>query len=442
MAKKILILDDDNDFNNLLTDIFVQANYDVSSERDPETAINLFKDADFDLVVTDQKMPGLSGEEFIKLIRSINPRVPIIMVSAYLDNDTIRNLISLSVNGVFLKPLNVFSLLKRTAIILKRSEASTTNSAPHNHAELSDSNKGCKHNLGFPFTTYPCKASKSFEFAKKLYALRNHKGNMAIIGESGTPFTHIIADLKGFDCSDNSVFITIDAKNLEAQELLDRIKAEDDSDFQCINFVVKNLPAIKGSEKQLFFQLTKTEGIFSQITCSVRFIFCLNEDVDTLYDRGDITDDLYIFIGTNEIKAPSLNDIKDDIPLLAEQYLAKKSKSNELQPEPTLDAGAKNFLRNLQWQMGVSELESLLDYALSHNKVDTITSNHLKDALNKHVEAKQSAADGKLKRYLQQFRNDYVKSLLHLLNNDQAKTIKALGIQQEVLVCITKDLQP
>ena len=440
MVKKILILDDDNDFNNLLTDIFVQANYDVCSERDPETAIKLFKDSAFDLVVTDQKMPGLSGEEFITLIRSINTSVPIIMVSAYLDNDTIRNLISLGVNGVFLKPLNVFSLLKRTAIILKRSEASTASLAPQNHAELSDSHKECKHNLGFPFTSYPCKASKSFEFAKKLYALRNHKGNMAIIGESGTPFPHIIADLKGFDFSENNVFITIDAANLEAQELLNRINAEHESDFQCINFVVNNLTTIKGPEKKLFFQLAKTEGAFSNIASSVRFIFCLNEDIDTLYDRGDIADDLYIFIGTNEIKAPSLNEIKDDIPLLAERYLTKIFRANDLQPESKLDAGAKSFLTSLRWQRGVSELESLLEYALNQNKADTITSNHLKDALNKHVEAKQLAADGKLKRYLQKFRNDYVRSYLHLLNDNQTKTIKALGIHQDVLVCITKDM--
>ena len=111
MAYSVLILDDDADFNSLLTDIFEQADYEVTSLLDPLEAVDVFREKHFDLVVADHKMPCMSGAECMKVIKEMKPEVPVIMVSGYLENDTIRELISEGVGGVFLKPLNIFSLL-------------------------------------------------------------------------------------------------------------------------------------------------------------------------------------------------------------------------------------------------------------------------------------------------------------------------------------------
>ena len=119
MSKKILILDDDVDFNTLLTDVFNQAEYEVISAHDPQEALNLIQEEPVDVIVTDQRMPNLSGVEFFREIRSIHGNLPIIMVSGYLDSDTMRDLINNGVSGIFLKPLNIFSLLKRTSELLE-----------------------------------------------------------------------------------------------------------------------------------------------------------------------------------------------------------------------------------------------------------------------------------------------------------------------------------
>ncbi len=91
MSNSVLILDDDADFNSLLTDIFEQADYVVSSLTNPLEAIEVFKETHYDLVVTDHKMPEMTGAEFMKTIKEIRPEVPVIMVSGYLENDTIRS---------------------------------------------------------------------------------------------------------------------------------------------------------------------------------------------------------------------------------------------------------------------------------------------------------------------------------------------------------------
>ncbi|MFO8026485.1 MAG: response regulator, partial [Opitutales bacterium] len=114
MPYSVLILDDDADFNSLLTDIFEQADYVVTSLTDPVEAVDAFHEKAYDLVVTDHRMPEMSGGEFMRKVKQIRPEVPVIMVSGYLENDMIRDLISEGVGGVFLKPLNIFSLLERT----------------------------------------------------------------------------------------------------------------------------------------------------------------------------------------------------------------------------------------------------------------------------------------------------------------------------------------
>ena len=68
MAYSVLILDDDVHFNSLLTDIFEQADYIVTSITDPTEAFEVFKNTDYDLVVTDHKMPDISGAKFMEMI--------------------------------------------------------------------------------------------------------------------------------------------------------------------------------------------------------------------------------------------------------------------------------------------------------------------------------------------------------------------------------------
>ncbi len=120
MPHHILILDDDQTFNDLLSDVFNQGGYQVESFLQPKEALKTFGDNDFDLVVTDHEMPGLSGVEIVRKIRALDKDMPIIMVSGKLDEASIRELINEGVNGIFLKPLNVFSLLKKTGELIEK----------------------------------------------------------------------------------------------------------------------------------------------------------------------------------------------------------------------------------------------------------------------------------------------------------------------------------
>lgn len=113
MASKILIVDDDDDFRGLLSDVFTQAGYEVTAVDNANKALEMFSDHKFDAVVTDHNMPEMTGEDLIKNIRDNEPDIPIILVSGYLNQDLIQNLKNVNTE-IFHKPLNVISLLRKT----------------------------------------------------------------------------------------------------------------------------------------------------------------------------------------------------------------------------------------------------------------------------------------------------------------------------------------
>jgi DNA-binding NtrC family response regulator len=84
MAEKILIVDDEPDMLKLLSmTIQRKTPYQVTVTNNPIEALELAKKGDFDLVITDLKMPGLDGIELLRAVKSLNPDTPVIMMTAY-----------------------------------------------------------------------------------------------------------------------------------------------------------------------------------------------------------------------------------------------------------------------------------------------------------------------------------------------------------------------
>lgn len=429
MSKRILILDDDADFNNLLTDIFSQADYEVVSERDPMEALNRFKQENFDLIVTDQKMPGLSGEEFIREVKAVNGHIPIIMVSGYLDNDTIRDLIQQGVGGVFLKPLNVFSLLKRTAAILEEAETGTGPEA----AEEAVRQAGAKgsdyqHSLPFEFSTYPCRSEKTEEFARKLYSLRNFKTNLVFIGEKGAPFVHACEDMQNFETGRKELFVYVQADDMAEQTLKHHLEQASADGMDRMTFVILDTTALLEESRKLVSQITRREGLFEEAAVSVRLIFCLHDDVDNLYDSGMIDDDLYLLLGTSEVRFPALRDIPEDLPHLAQALLQEQAEKQGTETEPRLNKDARSLLRDQEWPGDYAELEALMHRIALQVVQPNIGAAEIEAVLRREKTTDSLAQVSDLRSHLEQYAGDYAAAALTLLRNNEEQAADFLKI--------------
>ncbi len=426
MGKRILILDDDSDFNNLLTDIYAQADYEVVSERDPEAAVVLFRNDHFDLVVTDQKMPGLSGEEFIREIKRLKPEVPVIMVSGYLDNDTIRNLIREGVGGVFLKPLNVFSLLKRTSALIESSQADRERPTGARPAE--NESGDFEHGLPFSFESYPCRAGASLEFAKKLHALRGFKNNLVLIGEDGTDLASLLEDIRRFDTEAGEAFAMMEPDELNEASLLQALDEAQQGGANRLTLMIARPDQMYPEQTDVVYAAAKKKGSFQAYELPVRCIFFVNEDIDVLYDKDKIDDNLYMFLGTTEVKVPPLSDIRDDLSLIARRVIKSEAARQGLSALPELESSAASYLREREWPGGMLELKRAVRAAVGSSNGAPITREVLEEASTRAGNARLDGIPN-LNHLLQLRRNDYLKAVYRLSGEDPELTAQILGVE-------------
>lgn len=114
---KILIVEDDNDINALLTDLLSPL-YLTRSAYAGSEAKTLFENEDFDLIILDLMLPGYTGEELIKILRE-KSNVPIIVITAKADVSILVNVLELGANDYIAKPFNTKEVLARVASHLK-----------------------------------------------------------------------------------------------------------------------------------------------------------------------------------------------------------------------------------------------------------------------------------------------------------------------------------
>jgi len=112
MAPRILIIDDEVDMLMLLRMIIEDnTEYDVETTNSPTEGIKLFREEDYDLVITDLKMPGLDGMDIFDEFKELKPEVPIIMITAYGSMETSDEALRKGVAEFITKPFRKDSIL-------------------------------------------------------------------------------------------------------------------------------------------------------------------------------------------------------------------------------------------------------------------------------------------------------------------------------------------
>ncbi len=428
---RVLIIDDDENFSVLLEDIFTQSDYDVCTMRDPEEGFERFTQEEFDLVVTDQKMPALTGDQLIRKMKAVHAGVPIIMVSGYLDNETIRSLIHEGVGGVFLKPVNVFSLLKRAAYLIEQRERQLARKEV-NGSDVVSVSDSVDPELGFTVRSLPCQSSRSVAFVKQLHSLRNFKSNLILVGEKGADIEGIISDLISFDTGVIDYFKRIQAGDFGVAAINEAAMEAQANRADRLTMVVTHPQMLTQDQKRAMFHATRAEGDFASLELAVRYIFPLPTDIDVLYDKGKISDDLYMFMGSTELRIPPLRDIREDIPLLAERLVREACMNFGFNQMATIDVRGKTFLREHEWPGNFRELKNFCTLLAELGKPE-ITRQDVSNIDHRLSLSRSSYGDFRLRDELRMRRDDYCRAVLQLCVNDPERTARLLGAEQELV---------
>jgi DNA-binding NtrC family response regulator len=376
---KILLVDDDNSLRDMLSIVLKKEGYDVVSLENAMLALKILKKRSFDLIISDIKMPGISGIKLLSKIKSINNEIPIIMITAYASTNDAVEAMKLGAEDYITKPFNLdeLKIIINKALYKKNIERENVEL----RLKLSKEDK---------FEDMIGNSSKILKIYELINDISKTDSNVLITGESGTGKELIAKAIhsKSLRAAENFVSINCGAlpENLLESELFGHIKgsftdaykdkmglfeqAEQGTIFldeiaeMSQKMQVKLLRAIQ--ERKI-----RRVGGNLEKEIDVRIISATNRDLEISMKEYEFRADLFYRLNVIPIKVPPLRERRDDIPLLMQHFLDKINKKFGKNIEG-FEKKVIDLYMNYSWPGNVRELENFVERAVALEKSNII----------------------------------------------------------------------
>ena len=364
---KILVVDDERAIRNSLKEILGDEGYDVDIAEDGATAVGMAEKERYDVIFCDIKMPNMEGTEVLEKLRADGVDAAIVMISGHGDIDTAVECIKKGAFDFIQKPLDLNRILITIKNATERTQIITENTnlkkrvygqqmigdsapmqhlrdmiekvAPTNTRVLITGPNGSGKELvarslhqqslrsNMPYVDVNCAAIPSELIESELFghekgaftsAVKQHKGKFEQ-ADGGTLFLDEIGDM-----------------SLAAQAKVLRVLQE------------KKLSRV-GSDKDI-------EG-------DVRVIAATNKDLKAEIEKGNFREDLYHRLSVIVLHVPSLDERKDDIPILVDYFIDQVCTESGM-PKKAVSPEAMKLLQEKSWTGNIRELRNVVERLL------------------------------------------------------------------------------
>ncbi|MFQ5834980.1 MAG: sigma-54-dependent transcriptional regulator [bacterium] len=436
---KILVVDDEVKMRRVLQMILQKEGYEIVTTRDGREALQKVEEESFDLVLTDMKMPGLSGLDLLKRIRESDEEIPVIMITAYGTVETAVKAMKEGAHDYLLKPFEKDEMKIIVANALKMKTLVRENR--YLRGELEEKYK-LDNVIG--------KSSQMQEIYKILREVANTKATVLIQGETGTGKTLVARALHFNSSRKEKPFIHVNCaalpEGLLESELFGHVKgaftdavANKLGKFELANAGTIFLDEIVELSPTLQVKLLRVlqEKEFEQvggiktIKIDVRVIAATNRDVKKVLEDGSLREDLYYRLNVVSINIPPLREHKEDIPLLVEYFLQKFNRESGKNIKG-VSPRAMDMLMSYNWPGNVREVENVIERAVILSSKDILLPQslplHLKEELDRmeiHIPPEGIA--------LEKVEKSLIMEALKMARGNQSRAAKLLDISRNTL---------
>ena len=379
MSKKILIVDDDVAFGVMLKTWFQKNSWETVLASNLDQAVSASKTAQFDLILSDLRLPDGDGIMFLTSLREKNIMTPFIIMTGYADVQTAVNAIKMGAFDYLKKPITPTMLEQKIESALSQENKA----APKAKTEVTAKTmvKG-----GSPVIQ---------RVYKHVALVAPTKMSVLILGESGTGKEYIARMIHEQSGRKDKPFIAVDcgslSKELAPSELFGHLKGSFTSAIADKRGVfeeakggtvfldeVGNLPyeVQKQLLRALQEQKVRPVGSAQDINVDVRIIAATNEDLEKAIENGAFREDLYHRINEFSIDVPPLRDRIDDLPEFAYYFLLQADE--ELGKDvKRISEEAINALKQHRWDGNLRELRNVIRRATLFAENEEITAENL-----------------------------------------------------------------
>jgi two-component system, NtrC family, response regulator AtoC len=429
---RILIVDDEPLQRELLKGFLENQGYPVEDTEDGPTALKRFREAPFQLVLLDHRMPGMTGDQLLEEMKALNPMVRSIMITAHGSVDTAVTVMKLGADDFLEKPVDLADLLER----IRRIEESV--SIAEEAAAVSDAAEAA------PLPLQVIGDSPAMREVLSLVSrVAPTRWASIITGETGTGKELIARLVHLLSLRRDQPFIEVNCaaipENLFESELFghekgaftgaaSRRKGRFELADQGTLFLdeVGELPL--SLQAKLLHALQEGRitrvGSESDLAVDVRVLAATNRDLKAMSADGRFREDLYYRLNVLEIPIPALRQRREDIPALAAFFLDKySSRPMTLHPETMATLVKYSFPGN------VRELEHLIQRMATLVRGSVIRPDDLP------LEVRFHTADdkGTLQERLEAVEREMLITALETHDGIQTRAAEHLGISERVL---------
>ncbi len=365
MARAVWVVDDDDSIRWVLERALGQAGYAVSCFESADAAIGDLEDREPDVVISDLRMPGTHGLDFLTLLGSRKPEIPVIIMTAHSDLETTVNSFQAGAFEYLAKPFDVDEAIGTVArAVARRDEVSGAPVPETTPVE----------------TEIVGKAPAMQEVFRAIGRLSQSNITVMIEGASGTGKELVASALHRHSPRAGNAFVALNMAAIP-HELIEselfghergaftgakdqRVGRFEQADGGTLFLdEIGDMPA--DAQTRLLRVLAEGEfyrvGGRHSVRVDVRIITATHRNLARLVEEGSFREDLYHRLNVIRVHVPRLNERRSDIPLLAKHFL-NRAATNLGGEAKTLRPETLEHLRSLEWPGNVRQLENTCNW--------------------------------------------------------------------------------
>ncbi|UCD66743.1 MAG: sigma-54-dependent Fis family transcriptional regulator [Deltaproteobacteria bacterium] len=360
----ILVVDDELSMREFLKILLEKEGYEVTTASEAANAIDLVQNQDFDLVLSDIKMPGMGGLSLLEKIKEIDNSLPVIMITAYASPE---NAVVAMKSGAFdyiTKPFKVDEIIK----IIKSAISATI---PTKSGEITAETDSFEGIIG--------KSPEMLKIYNLISRIAPTPASILIYGESGTGKELVAQAIHNLSKVQHKPFVPITCsaipESLLESELFGHVKgaftgaitnkmglfelADGGSVF--LDEIGELTPLIQTKLLRVLQERElKRVGGTDTIKVNVRIIAATNKDLEEEIIAGRFREDLFYRLAVVPLRVPALRERKGDVPLLVNHFLKKYSDKMEKDVQE-ISSYAIKVLMEYDYPGNVRELENIIE---------------------------------------------------------------------------------
>ncbi|HXI29121.1 MAG TPA: sigma-54 dependent transcriptional regulator [Vicinamibacterales bacterium] len=440
---RILVVDDERSMRELLAIVLRREGYEVLLADNGRTAIDLLEREPVDLLISDIKMPDLSGVDVLRAAKKIDQDILGIMITAFASTETAVEAMRLGACDYLSKPFDI-DLLKMK--VREKIE----------NRQLRQENLLLKRTLGLShqFANIIGRSAAMVEVFKMIETVARTNSTILLTGESGTGKGLVAQAVHFHSLRRDKPMVSLNCgalpENLLESELFGHMRGSftgADSNKKGLLEVAERgtifLDEIGEMSAVMQVKLLRVlqerrfrrVGGLEELQADIRVIAATNQDLARAIAEGRFREDLYYRINVIPITLPPLRERREDIPLLAEHFVAKYTDQME-KAITSLSHGALELLQRYDWPGNIRELENVIERAVALEPTPTILPESLPAAIRGDVPTRTPAApaDGlpdagfDLEAHVKEIERGYIAEALKRAGGVQVKAAELLGM--------------